>query len=55
MNVTEKSQRIVIVGGGAFGLSTALELTTRGFDNVVVMDRHFPPVNLITTCIFVSH
>lgn len=40
----DTSQRVVIVGGGAFGLSVALELSQRGYDNIVVLDRHVPPV-----------
>ncbi|KAM0716423.1 hypothetical protein Q7P37_007868 [Cladosporium fusiforme] len=44
MDSRDQSQRIVIVGGGAFGLSTALELTNRGFNNIVILDRHLPPV-----------
>lgn len=40
----DTSQRVVIIGGGAFGLSTALELSQRGYDNIVVLDRHVPPV-----------
>lgn len=39
-----KSKPIIIVGGGAFGLSTALELATRGYDNITVLDRRLPPV-----------
>lgn len=39
-----KSQSIVIVGAGVFGLSTALELTKRGYSNITVLDRHVPPV-----------
>lgn len=35
---------VVIVGAGVFGLSTALELTRRGYKNVTVVDRHVPPV-----------
>jgi sarcosine oxidase / L-pipecolate oxidase len=31
---------IVIVGAGAFGLSTALHLALRGYKNVTVLDRH---------------
>lgn len=40
----DKNSRIVIVGAGVFGLSTALELSTRGFRNIIVLDRHVPPV-----------
>ncbi|KAL2816975.1 FAD dependent oxidoreductase [Aspergillus granulosus] len=34
---------ILIVGAGVFGLSTALELTKRGYQNITVLDRHVPP------------
>ncbi|KAG9853652.1 fructosyl amino acid oxidase, partial [Aureobasidium melanogenum] len=39
-----KEKRILIIGAGVFGLSTALELTRRGYSNVIVLDRHVPPV-----------
>ncbi|OJK01864.1 hypothetical protein ASPACDRAFT_1865519 [Aspergillus aculeatus ATCC 16872] len=39
-----KSAAIVIVGAGVFGLSTALELTRRGYTNITVLDRHLAPV-----------
>ncbi|KAJ5774261.1 hypothetical protein N7457_009157 [Penicillium paradoxum] len=40
-----KSDPIIIVGGGAFGLSTALHLTRSGFTNISVFERdeHIPP------------
>ncbi|KAJ6079388.1 hypothetical protein N7467_009141 [Penicillium canescens] len=40
-----KSDPIIIVGGGAFGLSTALHLTRDGFTNVAVYEKddHIPP------------
>ncbi|KAK2612534.1 hypothetical protein QQS21_001472 [Conoideocrella luteorostrata] len=38
-----KSQAVAIVGAGVFGLSTALELTRRGYTNVTVLDRYLPP------------
>ncbi|KAL4864018.1 hypothetical protein BDV12DRAFT_206041 [Aspergillus spectabilis] len=41
---TDKSQRIVIVGAGVFGLSTALNLAENGFTSVTVLDRSMPPV-----------
>lgn len=44
MSSKSTSERVVIVGGGAFGLSTALELSARGFSDIVVLDRHIPPV-----------
>ncbi|KAK5049935.1 hypothetical protein LTR84_004054 [Exophiala bonariae] len=36
----EKSDPIVIVGAGAFGLSTSLHLALRGYKNVTVFDKH---------------
>ena len=39
-----KTDAILIVGAGAFGLSTALELKSRGYENVTVLDRYLPPV-----------
>lgn len=33
------SDPIIIVGGGAFGLSTALELSQRGYTNVTVFEK----------------
>ncbi|KAE8149756.1 FAD dependent oxidoreductase [Aspergillus avenaceus] len=41
---TSKAESILIVGAGAFGLSTALELTSRGYTNITVLDRYSPPV-----------
>ncbi|KAH7136808.1 FAD dependent oxidoreductase [Dactylonectria estremocensis] len=43
-NPIAKSDSILIVGAGAFGLSTALELNKRGFKNITVLDRYQPPV-----------
>ncbi|KAF2820160.1 FAD-dependent oxidoreductase [Ophiobolus disseminans] len=40
----DKSSRIVIVGAGVFGLSTALELAQQGYTNIIILDRHVPPV-----------
>ncbi|KAF2830230.1 FAD dependent oxidoreductase [Ophiobolus disseminans] len=34
-----KSDPIAIIGGGAFGLSTALELSNQGFSNVTVFEK----------------
>lgn len=42
-NTPAKSQSVVIVGAGVFGLSTALELTKRGYTNITVLDRYLPP------------
>ena len=33
------SSRVVIVGSGCFGISTALHLLKRGYTDVVVLDR----------------
>lgn len=41
---TSKSDAILIVGAGVFGLSTAYELTKRGYTNITVVDRFLPPV-----------
>ena len=34
---------ILIIGGGAFGTSTAYHLSLRGYVNVIVLDRFEPP------------
>jgi sarcosine oxidase / L-pipecolate oxidase len=34
-----KSEHIIIVGGGAFGLSTALELTKNGYTNISIFEQ----------------
>ncbi|KAM5345811.1 hypothetical protein ACJ41O_011672 [Fusarium nematophilum] len=39
-----KSDPILIVGAGVFGLGTALELKKRGYENVTVIDRYHIPV-----------
>lgn len=41
--VAVKSEQVTIVGAGLFGLTTALELTRRGY-KVLVLDRSLPPV-----------
>ncbi|PWY72273.1 FAD dependent oxidoreductase [Aspergillus heteromorphus CBS 117.55] len=41
----DKDSRIVIIGAGVFGLSTAHQLASEGYRNVVVLDRHIPPVS----------
>lgn len=43
-NPVAKSDTILIVGAGVFGLSTALELKKRGYLHVTVVDRYLPPV-----------
>ncbi|KAE8146963.1 FAD dependent oxidoreductase [Aspergillus avenaceus] len=40
----DKSSKIVIIGAGIFGLSTAYQLASEGYRNVFVLDRHMPPV-----------
>ncbi|KAH8592345.1 FAD dependent oxidoreductase [Bisporella sp. PMI_857] len=39
-----KNVSILIVGAGVFGLSTALELSSRGYSNITVVDRYLAPV-----------
>lgn len=41
---SNKDSRLLIIGAGVFGLSTALELKLRGYKNVTVADRYPPPV-----------
>jgi sarcosine oxidase/L-pipecolate oxidase len=40
------SDRIVIIGAGVFGLSLAYQLASEGNQNVMVIDRHVPPVSI---------
>lgn len=40
----DKNSHIVIIGAGAFGLSTALRLVEDGYTSVTVLDRCPPPV-----------
>lgn len=40
------SDRAVIIGAGVFGLSLAYQLANEGNQNVMVMDRHVPPVSI---------
>ncbi|PLN76177.1 FAD dependent oxidoreductase [Aspergillus taichungensis] len=40
----DKSERIVIIGAGVFGLSTAFHLAEQGYRSVTVLDRSMPPV-----------
>lgn len=46
-----KASRILIVGAGAFGLSTAFHLLGRGYTNVTVLDRakELPAVDAAST------
>ena len=45
-----KEDAIVIVGAGVFGLTTALDLRRRGYENVTVLDRMTPPVPDGSSC-----
>jgi len=40
----ELDSKIVIIGAGVFGLSTARQLALEGYKNIVILDRHVPPV-----------
>ncbi|TDZ16083.1 L-pipecolate oxidase [Colletotrichum orbiculare MAFF 240422] len=40
----DKNSKIVVIGAGVFGLTTAVQLASEGFRNIMVMDRHMPPV-----------
>lgn len=42
----DKHSKIVVIGAGVFGLSLAYQLAWEGHKNVVVMDRHMPPVSI---------
>jgi len=37
--VIAKSEKVIIVGAGSFGVSTAYHLLQRGFTDVTIMDR----------------
>ncbi|KAH6662673.1 FAD dependent oxidoreductase [Plectosphaerella plurivora] len=39
-----KEDPIIIIGAGVFGLSTALELKSRGYKSITILDRFLPPV-----------
>ena len=43
MTIPIKQQRVVVVGGGAVGLTTALALLQSGFSNVLVCAKAFSP------------
>ncbi|SCV49525.1 related to fructosyl amino acid oxidase [Fusarium fujikuroi] len=40
----DQTSRIVIIGAGLFGLTTAKQLALEGHQNITVLDRHMPPV-----------
>ncbi|KAI7763273.1 hypothetical protein LZL87_012890 [Fusarium oxysporum] len=39
-----QTSKIVIIGAGLFGLTTAKQLALEGHQNITVIDRHMPPV-----------
>lgn len=41
----DNGSKVVIIGAGIFGLSTAYKLASEGHQNIVVVDRHMPPVS----------
>lgn len=41
----DKESKVIIVGAGIFGLSTAYQLALEGYRNIMVLDRHMPPVS----------
>jgi glycine/D-amino acid oxidase-like deaminating enzyme len=40
----DQNSKIVVVGAGLFGLATAKQLASEGYRNILVVDRHMPPV-----------
>lgn len=44
MCALKRDDNILIIGAGVFGLSTALELVKKGYENVTVLDQYPPPV-----------
>jgi sarcosine oxidase/L-pipecolate oxidase len=40
----DQTSKIVIIGAGLFGLTTAKQLALEGHQNITVIDRHMPPV-----------
>lgn len=44
LSMTEES-KIIIIGAGVFGLTTAYELAKEGYQDITVLDRHVPPVS----------
>lgn len=49
----DRKSRIVVVGAGVFGLTTACQLASEGHQNITVLDRHVPPVGQPVT-IFIT-
>ena len=44
MPAMNSNDQVVVIGAGVFGLSLAYQLASEGGQNVLVMDRHVPPV-----------
>lgn len=44
LTMPSKTSSIIIVGAGVFGLTTALELHARGYQNITIIDRYLAPV-----------
>ncbi|KAF4416345.1 hypothetical protein FACUT_12641 [Fusarium acutatum] len=42
--IMDQTSKIVIIGAGLFGLTTAKQLALEGHQNITVLDRHMPPV-----------
>ncbi|KAF4341228.1 hypothetical protein FBEOM_4826 [Fusarium beomiforme] len=42
--IMDQTSKIVIIGAGLFGLTTAKQLALEGHQNITVIDRHMPPV-----------
>ena len=45
LSVMDKDSRVIIIGAGIFGLCTAHQLACEGYRNIIVLDRHIPPVD----------
>lgn len=41
------NSKIVVIGAGLFGLTTAKQLMLEGHQDITVIDRHMPPVCII--------
>lgn len=44
LTTTGKGCKIVIIGDGVFGLTATYPLASEEYDNILVLDRHMPPV-----------
>lgn len=48
----DPNSKVLIIGAGLFGLTTAKQLVLEGHKNITVIDRHMPPVS---TSPFIGH